>query len=78
MLLQNILLLATKPKRTLWEEFLYEIKDVLNDFKELFDLIKANTYDILCANYGSEIVNLLLIGLLFFLLCIFATVVIRH
>ena len=60
-------------------------KNFWKDFTELFEdivdfiiLIKENTYDVLCANYGTEIVNLLGLGLIFLLVMIIAMKIINR
>lgn len=54
-----------------------EFLDLLDDFKDFFLLIKTHTYDILCMKFGTEVVNLFGIALIFLAIMLIATKVIN-
>ncbi len=47
--------------KSIGEQFM----DLLHDFGEVFDVIKTHTYDVLCEHFGSGVVNLFGITLIF-------------
>ena len=49
-------------KRTIGEEIKYQIEDLFRTFTDFFIMIKENTYDVLCENFGADIINLFFIA----------------
>ncbi len=72
----NFYLLAAK--RTLGEEIKYQMEDLFRSFKDFFMLIKENTYDVLCNNFGTDIVNLFCIALAALIVMLVATAIINR
>lgn len=61
-----------------WKDLRHEVMELFEDIFDFFILIKENTYDVLCANYGTEIVNLLGLGLIFLIVMIVAMKIINR
>ena len=68
----------TLNHRNFGEELIYEIKELFRDFANFFVMIKENTYDVLCANFGADIVNLFAIAIGFLLIMIIAMAIINR
>lgn len=65
-------------KRTLGEELKYQVEDLFRSFSDFFIMIKENTYDVLCNNFGTDIVNLFCIALAALLVMIVAISIINR
>lgn len=64
--------------KSLGKSFQQEFRELFKDIVDFIMLIKENTYDVLCTNYGTEIVNLLGLGLIFLLIMIIAMKIINR
>lgn len=60
-----------------FKELIREIKELGQDFLDFFIIIKEHTYDPLCNQFGSMVVNLFGIGLIFLIIMLVANVIIN-
>ncbi len=55
-----------------------QFQDLFHDFAEVFDVIKAHTYDVLCEHFGSGVVNLFGITLIFVIIMLVSIKIINR
>lgn len=70
--------LLVKEDKSLWEQFLEEVQDVVDMFADFFVMIKEITYDPMVEKIGYNATNILLIMLAALLLMLILTKVISR
>ena len=61
-----------------WEAICEQFLDLLKDFAAVFTMIKEYTYDVLCKTFGSGVVNLFGITLIFVIIMLVALKIINR